>query len=128
MLKIRKIVALVLALVLVTGLVACSGRKASDKAISVGKEALEVVDGYLDRKISSADAREKLDSLKTDMEYVNDLSSDDKNKIPDFFVQSDLLILSSSILTDGLSGTDETYAKVLKARNELAKNIGEKAR
>jgi len=109
-------------------LVSCGGTNASDKAISVGKKALGITDDYLDKSISADSARTKLDALKADMEYVGELEHGVKNKAADFSVQTSLLSLSTYILSDSVKNNDESYANILKSRNNLAKTIGERKR
>ncbi len=116
-------------LVLAVVLSGCSGGvKASDKAISVGKQAIAVADDYLDGKLTYHTADEKLGELCDEMDYVDDLEQGDKNKAADFSVQADIVTLSSAIFNDSVDKSDKTYEKVKDKRNEIAEDIGEKKR
>lgn len=122
----KKIISLSLVALLVFSLTACGDPKVSKKAISCGTKALEVADDYIDETIDANKAREKLDELKSEMEYVDDMSQDDENKAGDFSVQSGLSVLSSAILNDSITDDDKSYLKVKDARDNLAKDIGKK--
>lgn len=122
----KRLLTVLLTVVLVFGLTACGGPKVSDKAMSCGVKALEAADGYLDKSIDAKEAVEMLDTLKEDMAYVDDMSHDDKNKAGDFAVSVDILVLSTSILSDSIKSDDETYSKVKDARKNLADDIGKK--
>lgn len=107
----------------------CSGgTKASNKAVSVGKQAVSVADDYLDGKLTYDEADEKLDELSDEMDYVDDMKQGDKNKAADFSIQANIVRLSSGIFNDSISGTDETYDSVVDTRNSLADKVGEKKR
>ena len=114
----------VLLVIIVFALTACGSTNASSKAVSIAKTAIEVADKYLDSKITAKEATEKLDELTAEMEYVDELTTEDKNKVADFSISSSILILSSSITIDDYKETSDTYEKVVEARNVLAKHAG----
>ena len=125
--RIMSAIAVVMSMLLL--IAGCSGgTKASDKAVSVGKQAIAVADDYLDGKMSYKDANEKLSELKEEMEYVDNLEQGDKHKAADFGVSTGILTLSTSMLSDSFDSTSDTYAKVVEARNSLAEKIGQKKR
>jgi len=114
---------------IISTFVGCSANiKASDKAISVGKQAIAVADDYLDGSLTYNAASDKLDDLKEQMKYVDDLKQGDENKAADFSVSSGITILSSAIFSDSIGSSDDTYNKIVEARNSLAEKIGEKKR
>lgn len=115
--------------VLVIALSGCSGStKASDKAISIGKQAVSVVDDYLDGKLTYDEADEKLDGLKSDMQYVDDLPQDDEHKAADFGISTDITLISHDLLIDNVDNTSESYDELVDRRNALAEEVGEKKR
>ena len=121
------IAAIVIILILIVG-VFSFGKKPSDKAISVAKQAIKVTDDYLDGNISASSANNKLGTLRDDMSYVDDLPHGDKHKASDFSIDVSILCISSSILGDNINGNNETYDKIVEERNELAKKAGAKKR
>lgn len=98
--------------------------KASDKAISVGKQAVEVADDYLDGKSTYDTAYDKLDALLEELDYVDDLTDSDENYPYDFYIQLDVLDVQTQILLDDMKSTAETYDNILKSRNDLADEVG----
>lgn len=121
------VAAIVIILILIVS-ISLPGKKPSDKAISVAKQAIKVTDDYLDGNISSSSANNKLDALRDDMSYVDDLPHGDKHKAKDFSIDVSILCISSSILGDNIKGNNETYDKIVEERNELAKKAGVKKR
>ena len=103
-------------------------KDASNKAISIGTQVVEVVDSYLDNKILNDTAQDKVDALLEELNYVNDLTESDENYPDDLYMQINVLGVSTAILFDDMKHTDETYDGVLKARNELAEDLGMSSR
>ena len=126
--KTRSIIAVLLALVVFLSCGCGSKTKASDKAISVAKQAVEVADNYLDGKVSKDIAYDKLNSLYDEMSYVDNLTDSDPNKTEDFYIQLDTLHLSTSVLLNDINNDSKSYDEVIKARNDLAEDAGLKAR
>lgn len=126
----KRILVIVLCLFTLVGfLTGCNGgTKASDKAVSVAKRAIQVADDYLDGKLSYSEANDKLVVLDAEMDYANDLDIKAENKAADVSISVDITILSSSIFQDYYYGTSESYDKVLNARNSLAEDAGLKKR
>ncbi len=100
------------------------GSKASAKAVSVAKSAVEVADDYLDGRLSYSQADAKLDQLKEEMAYVDDLKQGDENKASDFSISVSITLLSTDIFHDSVNKTSESYNKVIETRNDLAKAAG----
>lgn len=110
-------------------LTGCSGgTKASKKAVSVAKQAVEVADEYLDGGLTYSEAIDKLDALESDMAYVDDLDAGDEHKTADWSISVSIVLLSSNILFDHMDSTSESYDKVLDERNSLAEKAGLKKR
>lgn len=127
----KRLILLVLAIVVfATVLSGCGGSKVkcSAKAISVGKQAISVVDDYLDGNISYYTADSKLDELYDDMEYANDLPYDDEYRTADLFVRWDISLCESDLVLDWVKCTSESYNNLIDSRNKLAEEIGEKKR
>jgi len=117
---------LVAAMLLFTNGCSGGGTALSDKALSVAKQAVEVADAYIDMEIDSDEADEKLDALKEEMEYTDDLPAEDKSE--DYVISTDLTLISHAILMDSIDNTSESYDKVVEARNSLAEDAGLKKR
>ena len=62
------------------------------------------------------------------MAYVDEYDPEDEQKAADFFINTSLIILSSSILLDAYDSTPESYDKIIEDRNDLAKKAGLKER
>lgn len=124
----KKLLVLLLILIFVPFTITACCKKASDKAITVAKSAVDIADGYLDYEITYSEASNAIDELQEDMEYVDNLAQNDKNKAKDFGISTDLLSLSSSLLIDDYQDTSESYDKVVEARNRLAEDAGLKNR
>lgn len=128
------LLAVVFLITLATGEKPATGEKIeiSDKAVSIGKRAIEVVDAYLDKKISADSARSSLFALSADMEYARNYSfeerKNDKQKDADFFMSFDISALSLRVSLDTRGGDSESYNKIISQRNDLAKKVGVKIR
>ena len=104
------------------------GETASEKAKNIGKQGIEAVDAYLDGNATYKATSEKLDSLYSQLSYVNDMDQDDKNFFPDFEIQTDFLLMKSALGIDGYRGNAESYDNLIESRNNLAGHIGAKKR
>lgn len=102
--------------------------KASDTAISVGTQVVEVADDYLDNKISNDDAKDKIDALYEELDYVENLTESDENYPDDLWIAIDVLDVSTAILLEDTDNTDATHDDVLEARNGLAEDVGMSSR
>lgn len=105
---------------------------ASDKAVSVAKQAIEVVDQYLDGETDGSEASDKLDELKEEMEYVDDMptgtSEEKRRHTADSSIAADIFILSTDIVLDKHDADADSYDELVDKRNELAEKIGEDER
>ncbi|MGN0321277.1 MAG: hypothetical protein ACI4D1_10215 [Lachnospira sp.] len=111
--------------VIILLLTACGndGPKASNKAISCAKEAVEIAEGYLSYDIDYDEANERLNELREDMEYVSEMSKDDEHYSADFSIQINLLGLSTALVSDNYKSSDETYDKIQEIIDELQEYI-----
>lgn len=122
----KKTLVLILAVVLL--LTACSGGKvaASAKAVSVGKQAVETIDAYLDGSLSGKDANEKLSDLGRQLEYTGEYAgkkmSDQESA--DWFIKVDIDLANHEIIMDAYKGSPETFDKIAEKRNEIAERVG----
>jgi len=117
---------------LIVILSACSSPKieASQKAISVGTRAVNLLDDYLDGAAEYKEVSEGLAELEEQMEYASGYA--EKGKTPeeqaDFRIYLKLPSASWSVFKDSYDGNAETYDAVINSRNEIAKLIGMKER
>jgi len=121
----KRTVLLILFLVSALLVAACNDNnlKPSKKAVSCAKSAIEVANQYLDRELDYTGTIDQLEELLDDMEYVDDLSDDDENKVADFSIQSNILILSTSITRDNHENDRDSFSDVEKAISSLKKDI-----
>lgn len=101
--------------IIALSLTGCSGNdnpKASDKAISCAKEAIEIAEGYLTYDIDFKEAKNRLDELQEDMEYVSTMSKEEECYYPDFSINSKLISLSIALVSDNYDGNSETYDEI----------------
>lgn len=126
----KKTLVLILAVVLL--LSACSGTKvtASAKAVSVGKQAVEALDAYLDGSISGKDVNEKLSDLAKQLEYTSEYAGTNMTdqQRDDWYVKSDLVSANHAIIVDGYRGSPEAFDQIIEMRNAIAKIVGVPAR
>lgn len=130
----KRFLSLALAAMLLITACSCSGGggNASDKAVSVASQAIEIADQYLDGDIDAGEADEKLDDLIEQMSYVDDLpdetAEESRQRAADFLISTDLTVLSYSIFNDNYEQTSDSYDEVVENRNELASDAGLKER
>ncbi len=110
---------------------ACGSTKstsATAKGVSVAQQAIDAIDGYLDGKTSSDSARDKLDELKDEMDYVDDLPRDtvqeEQQYAADWSIKLDLTTAGSRILLDSYDGDNESFDEVVNVRNLIAEAAG----
>lgn len=118
-------------LTIVLVLIGCGSKvNASDKAISVGRSAIEIADKYLDNDCTADEALQRLDELSAKMEYVdsmpNGTSEEQSQRIADFCIECDLVILSHEIMMDKFD--NDRYDSIVEVRNDIAEAIGEDER
>lgn len=126
----KKVLCVVLSLILAISLVGCGKPKhMSDEVYNGGKQAVDIIDAYLDHKTDGKETSQKLENIgksikdveKQDMERVR---ANPKNIDEEFYTS----YLASSISTAAMYAKSNNTTEVLKKRNELAKkiNMGER--
>ena len=125
--KYLKIVSSFLLMVLVVSVFAgCNNTGASKDSLSLGKEALEIADSYLDSEIDGDDAVDQLEELyNTLFEYAEDEGEDSGTYEQDTMIAAYTFSVQMYIWNCEYYGTDEYYDKLIEARNNLAETIGE---
>lgn len=121
----KKILPFWLAAIMVLALTGCGGIDASNKAVSIGKQALTAVDEYLDGESEYFNVKDRLDECYDELEYADDLPIDEK---ADWYIRVDILNMSAYLNSDHYDGNAETYDKLIESRNSLAEDLGEKTR
>ena len=129
--KIVRIVALMLVIVLAAGAVGCGEKKAkipehmSEPVYNYGKKAVEIIDDYLDFKITTEEAHQKIQDLMEMEEALPNPKGD--NGINERAVRSSITSKVLSLYSSTMSKKD-SLDKVIAKRNELAKTLGLKER
>ena len=123
------VVLLLISSVLLCSCVAKVESKASSKALSVAKQAIQVLDGYLDGTTNNKECINKLKELNDQLDYVHGNKSQmSDEETADWQISARITAANHKVLMDGTNGNAATYQEVIDARNELAKIIGEKSR
>lgn len=112
--------------------VSCSSKTYEEKrAIEISKQAIKVIDSYLDFEIDAKELDEELHNLKDRMPDV----PEDASVLDTLWqIDADLLcccIYASSVSWDTVRDSDElseSEKDLLDARNDLAEDIGAKKR
>lgn len=125
----KKIFVTILVAVLLLSCVSCATTSASIKAVSVGKQAIVILDDYLDGKQDYKSAYEQLEELFDQMKYAEaydkiDFSDRTDEQIADKDVYFYLLSSKTYLISDNMDRTPESYEKLLENRNKLARVIG----
>jgi len=96
--------------------------KASEKAIGIAKEAVEVADDYLDGELYILWAEEEMGYLLSEMSYVNNLSDNISTKDGDTEIYMDIFNLYYALYYG------QSYDDILLYRNYIASDIGVRRR
>ena len=125
----KKILVLIFVNLFLLSCVSCATTSASIKAVSVGKQAIVILDDYLDGKQDYKSAYEQVEELFDQMKYAesyNEIDYSDRTDEQKADKDVYFYLLSSKIylISDNMDRTPESYAKVLEIRNELAQVIG----
>lgn len=122
----KKILVLILAVALL--LTACSGAKAtaSAKAVSLAKQAVEAMDGYLNGSMSYAEAHDTVEEVAGKMEYTSSYKAPDwtEEQRTDWLIHSELISVAHDLIMDNYQGTPERYNEIAESRNKIAEYIG----
>ena len=122
----KKTLVLILAVVLL--LTACSGSKvtASAKAVSLAKQAVEAIDGYLDGATSYKEAHAAVEEAVKKMEYTSSYKAPDwtEEQRTDWFIHSELVSVAHDLIMDDYEGTPERFNEIVESRNKIAEYAG----
>lgn len=126
-----KRVGIILCAVMILLMCSCSSSgevSATDKGISIAKEAVGVADLYLDGIYDYSMAIDQLNALDSETSYVenlpNDTSEERKQRTVDLLISTNISLLSSKILNHSVSNDDNKYDEIVEVRNELASAVG----
>lgn len=124
--KISTLLAILSMMALITS---CGSPIASDKALSVANQVVQVTEDYLDGNKDGDNAYEQIGKLYHDLDYVDDYTYDDKKddaqKAADYNIQLNVLCLHTSMLIDNTSGTPDTFKKLQADLDKLKESIKE---
>ena len=112
---------------LLLSLTAC-GSKASEKAINLGKQAVEAVDRYMDGSANYRTTQDRIDELYDQFDYLDSMDKSDEVYLADFMIKINLLRVSTDLLMDDIHGDIESYNELKSSRNDLAGNVGARKR
>lgn len=105
-----------------------SSTNASDKAVSIAQQAIDITDDYLDGNASYDYVIDTIEELRDEMDYVDDMPEDTAEEVrqhtADYSIRSALTILKSDITDDHYDGDNETYDDIVDKRNEIAEKAG----
>lgn len=96
---------------------------ASDKAIACANKAIETAEKYLDYEVDYEEAKEVIDDLQSDMEYVSNLSKEDSNYFADFNIRTAIMKLSIDLISANSDGSDQTYSDIEEDIQDLKELI-----
>lgn len=131
----KKVLAILGVACIVFSVCACSSSapvptsKASSKAVSIGKQAFDIIDQYLDGTETYRTVSDTLYDLHDRMRYASEYSypyTDEQRA--DYDIQRYILFASTYIHIDHNGGTPENYEKIISYRNKIAGLVGEDAR
>ena len=107
----------------------CGSPIASDKALSVANQVVQVTEDYLDGNKDGDNAYEQIQKLYHDFDYVDDYTYDDKKddaqKDADYNIQLKISYLQTSMLIDSVSSTPDTFDKLQADLDKLKESIKE---
>ena len=100
---------------------------ATAKGASVAKQAVALLDDYLDGGDFET-VKDGLDDLYDEMDYVDtmptDTSEESRQHTADLCISLILATARVQLIEDNYNGDYETYAEILEQRNELAQYAG----
>lgn len=117
------------ALVMLLFLSGCGHQQiASDKAIMLGKKAIEVGEAYLNGDLDGTSAQNDLDEILDKLSYADNYTSeekrDDKQKNADYYIHFYVFSLNARIFFDSARYSDaETFDSVKEAVEDLKQTV-----
>lgn len=126
--KIKKIFAGILAVCMIFIMTGCSSKpeNMSDEMYNTGLNALETIDQYLDGKLDSDEATDKLDRFQALFDTYSDSEEDVLTQSNARTLSMICMNLSYNIVK--VKSTPSAMDDLLQSRNELAEKLGEKSR
>lgn len=118
----KKITSLLLSLAMITSLSACGEKEeAKDLHISkemctVGEKVVEVVDDYIDLKISYDEAYEKIQHLNSQANSIYDKNQNNDEYWKELGIKTHIISIEWEIVCD-------SYYELIEARNDLAEDL-----
>lgn len=100
----------------------------SEQHYSYGKKAVEIVDQYLDYKISAAEVSSSLSELQKREDELPEHEYGDDDHANNYHVEINTFLVSRKIENQKYSPSSESYTDILELRNKIAEAIGEKTR
>lgn len=106
-------------------LVGCGGTdsKPSAKAISCASSAIEIGENYLSGDTDYSSAHNGIEEIQEELEYIDDLTSDDENYFADQKIQLHIMSLSIDLISDNKESSSESYDKVQEDIDVLKEDI-----
>lgn len=123
----RKVFALLLILaVLLCGCSTGKQVKASNMAVSIGKQAVQLIDDYLDGTKNARDVQSQLMELYEKTNYASEHTAKDwtEEQRDDWFIHSSILSAEANIGFYAYDSTPEKYDKIIECRNKIAELVG----
>lgn len=97
----------------------------SQKGQSCAKQAIETINSYCDNVFTYERAKNTLEKLYADMDYVSETSDEDKNPnhLADYSIQVAILQASHDLLMDDYDNDANSYEELQKDIDELQKYV-----
>lgn len=124
----KKIITILAVIAIIMSCTSCGmpASKASKKGLSIAKQAVEIMDKYLDGKETGDSTDTKLEDLYEQMRYAGEYAGTQmtEEQKADYEIHRILLFAWISVGTDKHNGNADTYEKVINERNRLAELAG----
>ena len=123
----RKVIAVLM--IIVAFLCSCSNAKevkASNMAVSVGKQAIQLIDDYLDGRKNAHDVQQELMALHEKMSYTSDYVGTEMTaeQRDDWSISNAILSAEANIGFYEYDSNPENYNTIIERRNNLADLVG----
>lgn len=96
---------------------------ASAKALNCATNAVDVAESYLSGKTDYSSAKDSIDNILSDLEYLDDQSTDDENYTADSRIKMHIFGLSIDLVTDNFKNNNESYDKVQDDIDEIKSDL-----
>lgn len=119
---------LVLCAIIIVSFVGCTSKpKASENHQKIGKEVIDVVDDCLDLKITTDDAKQRIDGLYSEIDKLPK-SEDTSASVSETLITGHVLQIEINLSNISFEYTEDELNNLIDNRNELAKELGLKNR